>query len=328
MKIALIFTDTYMPVLFSEKTLDRLSAMGEVTHNTGKASVENVKAAIKGADIAVTSWGTPPLTAEILDSAPGLKLVIHAAGSVKPIVTDEFWKRGIRLISSVKPLSESVAETALGFTISASKNFYKLNEHLHGGSWKEHYDEVRELSDLTVGVIGVGWAGRHYIELLHNFDVDIIAYDPFMSADKLEAIGARKAEFEALLRTSDIVSVHAPSIPSTYHMFNAESLKLMKPDAILINTARGSLIDENALYEYMKAGNLKYACLDVYDPEPPKIDNPLRALPNVIMTPHLAGLTSNGKRRIGAFVLDTIKNYENGDKTECEVTADMIEKMA
>ena len=183
-------------------------------------------------------------------------------------------------------------------------------------------------SDIKIGVIGGGWAGKHYIKLLRNFYVDVLLYDPFISAEAAKALGAEKVELETLLKEADIVSIHAPSIPSTYHMINADSLKLMKKDAVLINTARGTIIDEAALYEHMKNGGLKYACIDVFDPEPPAKDNPLLTLDNVIVTPHLAGLARNGLKRIGTFVCEELTHFLNGETVRGEVTREMLARMA
>ena len=329
MRIAMLQECASVPSIFSEKALKRLAAMGEVVRNDGAPSDENVMKTIAGADIAITSWGNTTLHKAILDCAPGLKLIVHAAGSIKPIVCDEVWERGIRVTGSPKPLGMGVAETALGFTISASKNFYNLNANMHAARpFAEGKENIRELYDLTVGVIGAGWAGGHYLELMKNFGVETILYDPYCSEEKAASLGTTLCSFEEVLRRSDIISIHAPSIPETYHVFNAESLKLMKKDAVLINTARGSIIDEQALYEHMKAGNLKYACLDVYDPEPPADDNPLRTLPNVIMTPHLAGLAANGKLRIGMHAADEIERFLAGQPLCCEATREMLAKMA
>jgi len=328
MKISLIQSNDSVENIFSERALSKLRSLGDVVINDGDAGIESVKKTIKDADIAITSWGNTTLTKEILDECPNLKLVVHAAGTVKPIVSDELWDRGIRVTGSPKPLGMGVAETALGFTISASKNFYNLNTNIHNGGWAEGRDNCRELYEMTIGVISCGWVGRHYIKLLQNFDVDVLLYDPYVSEEKCAEMGCRKADLETLLAASDIVSVHAPSIPATNHMLNAETLKLMKKDAILINTARGSIIDEKALYEHMLAGNLKYACLDVFDPEPPAVDNPLRTLPNVIITPHLAGLAMNGRRRIGMHAAEEIEKFLNGEKMDCEVTKDMLATMA
>ena len=133
---------------------------------------------------------------------------------------------------------------------------------------------------------------------------------------------------EELLRMSDVVSIHAPSIAQTHHMFCKQTLAMMKKYAILINTARGSLIDEQALYEHMAAGNLQYACLDVTDPEPPRKDHPLRSLPNVIMTPHLAGLAGNGLYRIGRNVVAQVKAYLNNEPINGEVFAQELSHIA
>ena len=143
-----------------------------------------------------------------------------------------------------------------------------------------------------------------------------------------EQLKAKKAELEDVLKNSDILSIHAPNIPETHHMFNAETLKLMKKDAVLINTARGTIIDEAALYEHMAAGNLKYACLDVTDPEPPAVDNPLRTLKNCIMTPHLAGLANNGLKKIGQHVCEELELFIKEGKLETEVTEEMLARMA
>ena len=163
---------------------------------------------------------------------------------------------------------------------------------------------------------------------MNNFGVEVLVYDPYITEERAAALGAKKAELKDLLNKSDIVSIHAPNIPATNNMFNAETLTWMKKDAVLINTARGAVIDEKALYEHMAAGNLKYACLDVFNPEPPAVDNPLRTLKNVILTPHLAGLASNGQLRIGAHSVEEIHRFLNGERLECEVTKDMLATIA
>ena len=151
---------------------------------------------------------------------------------------------------------------------------------------------------------------------------------PFVNKEQIEEIGAVKVELNELMAESDVVTIHAPSIPETYHIINEDTLKLMKKDAILINTARGSLIDENALYNHVVAGNLKYVCLDVYDPEPLPEDSKLRRPKNIILTPHIAGLATNGKLRIGSHVCDEIENFNSDSPLYCEVKQEMLSKMA
>lgn len=332
MKIAIISTGWQN--IFTEEKLEKLKTIGEVSIvndqdvSEGKPTEENIKATIKDADIAITSWGTPKLNKDILDMCPNLKLIMHAAGTVKPIVCDEVWERGIRVTASAKPLGIGVAETALAFALSACKNIYELNDDLHNGGYASKRVNVKEFYELTVGVIGAGFVGRHFIKLVQNFGVDVILYDPFIDGETAEKMGCRKVELEELFKLSDVVSIHAPNIPATRHMVNAETLKLMKKDAILINTARGAIVDAQALYEHMAAGNLKYALLDVYDPEPLAVDSPLRTLKNIILTPHIAGLWANGKWRIGAHSIEEIERFLNGERLECEITKAMLETIA
>ena len=328
MKTAFIMNESTRNMVINQKAIDYFRSLGEVSFNNGDTKNESVKAAIKDADIAITSWGNNPIDEDILSVCPNLKLVAHAAGSVKPIVSDALWEKGVRVISSACPLGEGVAETALGFSISASKNFYNLNTSVKKGGWEQGKENIRELFDLNIGVIGAGWAGKHYIRLMQNFYVDVFCYDPFVSEETLSSLGAKKVELEWLLANCDIVSIHAPSIPSTYHMINKDTLALMKKDAVLINTARGTIVDEAALYDHMAAGNLKYACIDVFDPEPPVKENPLLTLDNVIVTPHLAGLAQNGLKRIGTFVCEETAHFLEGKPMRGEVTKEMLSKMA
>ena len=329
MKIALLMSAAGRSSVFSVRAMARLQSLGEVSANeTELTDPAVIKSVIQDADIAVTSWGNGSLTADILDCAPNLRLVAHAAGSVKPVVSDALFERGISVISSAAVLSRGVSETALGFTIAAAKNFFNLNQMIHDGGWAHDRKQITELFEIKIGVIGCGYAGSHYIELLRNFDVDILAYDPFLSAGRIQAIGAVKAELDQIIRECDIISLHAPSIPSTRHMINAETLDGMKDGVILINTARGSLVDEMALYECLKSGKIKYACLDVTDPEPPAADHPLRTLPNCIMTPHLAGLANNGLGRIGMHVCSEIEHLLHNEPLTSRVTKDMLATIA
>lgn len=317
--------------LFTTGALDRLRTMGTLTLNPDEEepTAQRLIELAKDADVLITSWGAPQLTGDVVAQLPKLQYVAHAAGSVKPIVSDELWERGIRVTSSAKVLGMGVAETALGYTIAAVKNLFNVSRSIAAGGWHEDYDDIREMFELKIGVMGGGMAGSHYMKLLSMFDVDLLLYDPLITAEQAkERFNATKVSFEDMLRQSDVVSIHAPSIPETFHMFNADSLKWMKKDATLINTARGTIIDEAALYDHMKNGDLKYACLDVFDPEPPKADHPLRSLPNCIMSPHLAGLTHNGLQRIGAHCAAEIARFFNKEPLLTEVTREQLSTSA
>ncbi len=328
-RISMLPNNDRIKEIFSDDHIRELKEYGNVVINEENKNPgpERVKELIRDADIAITSWGCPRLTGDILDAAPDLKIVIHAAGSVKGIVSPELWERGIRVVSSAEPLAIGVAETTLGLAITTIKHVWWLNQSLERGGWSEESYKVRELYDITVGIIGASRVGRHFIRLLRNFDVDILVYDPYLTGEKAEELGVEKTALEDLIKRSDIVSVHAPELPSTYRMLNKERLELLKDGAILINTARGSLIDEEALVDVLKRKRI-YACIDVTDPEPPKDDHPFRTLPNVILTPHIAGLATNGRKRIGRYVLDELKRYFAGEKLDGEVVKSMLEYIA
>lgn len=323
--------------LFTSHALDKLRALGNLVVNDEAAepTPERLVKLGSDADVIVTSWGTPQLSKEIMEKLPKLKYVAHAAGSVKPVVSDAMFDQGVRVTSSAKVLGIGVAETALGYTLACVKNLFNVSRSIAAGGWTpesplKEYDDIREMFEIKIGVISAGNVGGHFMKLLSMFDVEILLYEPFITAEQaMERYGAKLCTLEEVLTQSDVVSIHAPSIPATNHMFNAETLKLMKKDASLINTARGSIVDEQALYEHMKAGNLKYACLDVFDPyEPPLADNPLRTLPNCIMSPHLAGLTHNGLLRIGAHCAAEIERFAAGLPLTTEVSQSQLSTSA
>jgi phosphoglycerate dehydrogenase-like enzyme len=328
-KIAILPEPRIQERIFDDSHWKQLEAIGTVVRNVkeGSPQPETLKEVIAGADFAITSWGCSKLTQDILDRAPGLKAVMHAAGTVKGIVTPELWERGIRVSSGNGPLGRGVAETALGLTITSLKNMWQLSQTTRGGGWNAGKERIRELYQVTVGVIGAGQAGKHYIRLLRNFEVTIMVYDPIMTDAQATELGVIKAELAQVLATSDVVSIHAPSIPETYKMFDRDRLALMKDDAILINTARGSIVDEDALVEELRKGRL-FACLDVTDPEPPAPDHPFRGLPNCILTPHIAGAVNNGIKRIGQFAIDEVKRVLAGENLQGEVKEEQMSVLA
>ncbi|MDF2721778.1 MAG: hypothetical protein K0Q59_1453 [Paenibacillus sp.] len=319
LKIALLPAVSSRQKVFNSVHLEQLAQYGDVVLNeTGSHAPEMIRKVIEGADIALTTWGSPNLNNSILEAAPNLKAVIHAAGTVKPIVSDDLWARGIRVSSANGPLGQGVAETALGLTIASLKNMWKISKETANGGWSEEKKRVRELYDVTIGVIGAGKAGKHFIKLLQNFDVTVLIADPFVTPEQAVAIGAIKVELEELMARADVVSIHAPSLPSTYKMINADRLALMKDDAIIINTARGSIVDEEALAAELSKGRL-FACIDVTDPEPPASNHPFRSLSNCILTSHIAGSVNNGIYRIGKFAVNEVGLLLKGERMIGEV---------
>lgn len=313
-KVVLLHTEPMRKKLFTDAYLDRIRQVADLTVNTSNTNPTEDDAArmLADADICVTSWGCPRITEKVVNAAPNLKLVIHAAGTVKGIVSDAMYDRGITMTSGAPALAVGVAETTLGLTITSLKNIWELSRVTREGRWRgPEADKIRELYEITIGVVGASHVGRHYMKLLQNFEVDVLCYDPVRPAEEIAEYGATKVELDELLRRSDVVSIHAPSIPATNHMFNRETFKLMRDDAILINTARGSLVNEADLIAELEKGRF-WACIDVTDPEPPAADSPLRKLPNVTLIPHIAGVVKNGHFRIGRYAVEEIEHFVAG----------------
>ena len=316
--------------VFAQKYYDKMAKFGEVSvyDRADFSDKEYYLNFVKGATIIVTSWDSPVIDKDVLDACPNLKAVVHGAGSVRPIISDEFIARKIRVTNSAVAIGEGVAESALGFAISACKGFYWLDRDTSKGLWQENIKTtVKDFYDIKVGVISGGYVGKHMVKLLHNFHVDVLLYDPFLTKEQIAEIGAEKVELDELLKESDVITIHAPGIPATANMLNADNLPLIKDGAILINTARGIIINEEALINELKKGRF-CACLDVTYPEPPEKDNPLRNMDNVILTPHIAGTATNGLKRVALHVCDEIELLLKGEKMRTEVNLDNLSKLA
>ena len=229
-KITILLSETWRDKVFAEKYYERLRKYGEVAVYDKKdfSDMDYVIDFAKDSTVIVTSWDSPVIGGRILDVCPNLKAVLHAAGSVKPVISDELIKKGVRITGSAAAIGEGVAETALALAITGSKKVYWLSRDTAEGKWGENHASVVDFYDIKVGIVSAGFVGRHMIKLLHNFHVEILVYDPFLSEEQINELGAKKCELNELLSECDVISVHAPSIPETDNMFNKDNLKLIK----------------------------------------------------------------------------------------------------
>ena len=179
---------------------------------------------------------------------------------------------------------------------------------------------------LTSGIVSASHVGKKMMKLLASFDCEMLLYDPYVTAEQAKGHGARKVELDELASESDAISIHAPSIPATDNMFDADLFAKMRDDCVLVNTARGSIVDEPALIAELQKGRF-FACIDVTDPEPPADDSPLRTLPNVVLTPHTAGGHDN-RWRIGLHAAKEMARGLAGEPMEGEVKKEMLERLA
>lgn len=329
-KIALLLPKARFEKAFTAEDLEKLEKLGEVKITSPEEITPSLAAElIESTEACITGRGCCVLSKEILDRAPDLKIIAHVGGSIKPILSPEVWRRGLVLTSAAPVQAKAVAEFTLGLIILSLKRVFSHHLNLQKGHWREEKEmtQTKNLYQSTIGIIGASLVGRNLIRLLQNFSLTILLFDPFVDEREARKLGVWKTSLEELMEKSDVVSLHAPALKSTQNMITRENLKLMKTGATFINTARGTIVNENDLVAELKTGRI-FACLDVFEPEPPAPDHPLRKLPNVLLTPHIAGLVNEGYALEGRWAIESIEKYFRGEKLPYVITEEMISRIA
>ncbi|APU15777.1 hydroxyacid dehydrogenase [Actinoalloteichus fjordicus] len=275
------------------------------------------------ARVLITGWGAPVLTEETLARAPQLELVAHTGGTVKPFVTDAVWRRGVRVTQAGAAMAYPVGEVALAFTLALLHRLPRFDHALHAGvGWARAKDAPprHELAASRIGVVGASRTGREYIRLVRLLGATVTVADPYLTEADAEELGVRAASLDEVLTENRIVALHAPVLPETRHLMGARELALLPDGAGLVNTARSWLVDPVALLDQLRTGRID-AAVDVFDDEPLAEDDPLRDLPNVLLTPHEAAGTVEARRRQGDLVVSEVARFLRGETLRHEVTA-------
>jgi phosphoglycerate dehydrogenase-like enzyme len=283
------------------------------------------------AEALLTGWGCPPLTAAALERMPRLRTVVHAAGSVKGHVTDACWRRGLTVSSAAAANALPVAEYTVAAVLFAGKRIvesaraYRQRRAAPPGGLAYHagIGNFRR----TVGVVGASRVGRRVVELLRPFDLTVLVYDPYLTPRAAAELGAAPVGLDELVDRSDVVTLHAPLLPATRHLFDAARLARLRDGATLVNTARGGLVDTAALTAELVTGRL-HAVLDHTEPEVLPADSPLYDLPNVLLTPHVAGSLGDELPRLAHAALDELARYARGLPYAEPVTAEDVARFA
>ncbi|WP_210584440.1 hydroxyacid dehydrogenase [Streptomyces sp. GESEQ-35] len=300
----------HLPLLFPPPLMERLRKAADIdTALVVRDFAEPATADILAtAEVLVTGWGCPRLDAGLLTAAPRLRTVLHAAGSVRSLVGEALWQRKITVSSAVTGNALPVAEYTLAMILLAGKDTFTHRERFRATHAQPTQAETAHIGNVgrRIGVIGASRVGRRLLELLRPFDFTVLLHDPYVSPAEADALGARLLPLDDLLGTSDIVTLHAPDIPETYRMLDAGRLALIKDGGVLINTSRGALIAPDALTDELVSGRL-HAVLDVTEPEPLPASSPLYRLPNVFLTPHIAGSLGNELERLGRIVVEELE---------------------
>ncbi len=280
------------------------------------------------ADYILATWGMPKMDARLLDAMPRLRAVFYAAGSVKYFLTPAVAERGIAISSAWRANAIPVAEYTLGAILLGLKSFFACSTHLRNSKSWTRPRPVPGLYKSRVGLISLGAIGRRVVDLLKPFELEVCAWDPHLSPDDVAPLAVRLAGLDEIFEESDVVSVHAPWLPETVGLVDSTLLRAMRPGAVFINTSRGAVVDEPALIETMRERPDLTAILDVTYPEPPPSNSPLFTLPNVYLTPHIAGSVGGEVSRMGEWMVDELLRALEGTPLKHAVDPELTARMA
>lgn len=310
---------------------ERLSSVGRIldAEPVGDWAAPRAAELLDRAEVVVGHWGCPPIDGSVLDRAPELGLIAYAAGTVKGVVTPDVFDRGIRVTSGAAANAEPVAEFTLAAILFAGKDVLWRRAGASVGA-PDGAGPAVALGNYgrTIGIVGASLIGRRVIELLRQFPhLHVLLYDPFVDTDEAARLGVEPAGIDELCARSDVLSIHAPDLPATKRMIGADQLAALPTGATVINTARGALLDHDALVVELSAGRLR-AVLDVTDPEPLPDDHPLRSLPNCWLSPHLAGSQGAELARLIDHAAQEIERWRSGEPALNEVVASQLDRLA
>lgn len=276
-------------------------------------------AAIIGDYDALAVRSETKVTADVLANAHNLKIIGRAGVGVDNIDVEAATKRGILVVNSPDGNTIAAAELTVGMLLGLARNIPQADASLRGGAWKRSHFMGSEIFEKTVGVIGLGKIGREVAKRLQAFQMKVIGYDPYLSADHAATLGIRLVDLNTLYKESDYITVHVPKTKETAGLIGADQLARMKPNVRLINCARGGIIDEAALAAAAKAGKIGGAAIDVFTTEPAPADNPLLGIPNIITTPHLGASTEEAQVNVAIDIAEQIVDVLTGKPARAAV---------
>jgi phosphoglycerate dehydrogenase-like enzyme len=299
---------------FPKDVIDRLESLGDVQWNERNEvmTADELRQRIVDIDVCMTGWGTVRYDRNIIDAARRLRVIAHTGGTVAGLVSDTLYDRDIHVISGNQLYAESVAEGVIAYMQSALRKIPFFHQELQQGRWYgpgQYFNEG--LLGQRIGLVGFGAVARYLVKMLVPFHTSIMACDPFVADDTFREYGVTRASMDEIFTQSKIISLHAAKTPSTDHLVGASLLAKIQDDALLINTARASIIDTDALVAELRKNRFK-AVLDVYDVEPLPADSPLIGLPNVMLLPHMGGPTIDRWKIVTHALIDDIQTILEG----------------
>jgi len=288
----------------------------EVQEYVGKE--EDVCKVAKDADIIITQLA--PITSLVIDNCKKLRLIGCCRGGPVNVNVDAATEKGIPVLNTPGRNATACAEFTIGIILCLLKNIIPAHIDLKKGIWRGDFYQfdkcAEEIAGKNIGIIGFGEVGRKICNILLSFEAKVFVYDPYIKEERIRKCGALPADLKSLLKKSHIVTINARLTSSNYKLIGKKELDLMQPGSYLINSARGKLLDYEALYQALKKGKLAGAALDTFDPEPPSRENSLLKLKNVLLTPHIAGASKDAALRGIKILVDGIDRYLKGEVPE------------
>jgi D-3-phosphoglycerate dehydrogenase len=258
------------------------------------------------------------ITQEVINASPNLRVIAKHGSGVDNIDLNAAVDRGIPVLRAIAANSQSVAELAITLSVTLMKDVTTLNAAVKGGDWPKTKYVGRDLGGAKFGLIGFGEIGRRTARLAQGLGMTTLAYDP-LATNEGDTVVTR--DLDAVLAQSDIVSLHCPLLPETRRLINRERLARMKTSAFLVNTARGAIVDEDALFAALRDGVIAGAALDSFEQEPPRRDHPLWTLPNLLATPHVAAASASALRNMAMQSAQHIVNVLEGQGYDAQAIA-------
>ena len=324
--IAFAMSDSVRGRVFPERVMREYAAAADIAGILTEYTSDHARSVLARVEVLVTGWGAPRIDTAALDAAPRLEAVLHAAGTVKPYLDPAVLERGVRVSSAAGANAVPVAEFAVAMIVLAGKQVLPI---------ARHYRQVQDEFDIEasfpglgnygqrVGIIGASKIGRIVIGMLRAYAFEVVVYDPYLAEADAAELGVTPVALDELLRTSRVVSVHAPSLPSTIDLVDAAGIASMPRGATLVNTARGEIVDQDALTRRVLAGEL-FAILDVTVPWILEPDHPLYTSEHALLTPHIAGSYGVEVERLSGVMLDELHRISRGEPLAHEVEPELL----
>jgi autoinducer 2 (AI-2) kinase len=325
-------TRAFILAPFSERCLERLRRRIDVAYESWLDTnvlqdPAELGARLQSEDVAVLVVEADFVFEEVFEAAPGLRLVAVCRNALNQVDVESATAHGVAVTHAPGRNTNAVAEMTMAFMLALGRRVPSAHALVAGGAWRDPamgYRRLRgrEVAGAVVGVVGFGQIGREVGRLSTALGARVLAYDPAVTAEEMRGVGAEPAALEALAGLADFVTLHVPDTDTTYRMVDAAFLERMKPDAFLINTSGGAVIDPQALSDALARGRIAGAALDVFEGHPLPRSSPLMTAPNLLMTPHIGGATAETIERHSRMITDEIERFLDGEPLRYAVNPD------